>query len=230
MRRIRDGYMNIDCLSNAIDNLKKAEQFLLNTDDPFRWKWASIALSSALYGFMIHALGDTNYHEVLDFSRMHKRDKRLLQTVSQYSGPGAILAAEAIKNKAKSEGKAKLIRFNIALQRIQDARYMERFVDSGRILLSDAERKNVLKLRGVLRNSFEHLQPGSWSIEELYFIEPMRDTVNAMERLLKSGMIWPPRPKGTAGCIKRIKQILKKEEKKFSVSAAKRNASSARSI
>lgn len=213
MKRINDGYMDIDCLSNAIDNLKKAEHFLLNTDDPFRWKWASIALSGALYGFMIYALGDTNYHDVLDFSKMKKPDKRLLHTVSQYSGVGAFLAAETIRDRAKSQGRAPLISFNIALQRVQDSRYMSRNVFANPIQLSDSEKKNVFKLRSVLRNNFEHLQPVLWSIEELYFIWPMRDTTKVIERVLRSGMIWPPRRRGALALVKRIRRLINAEEK-----------------
>lgn len=46
-------WLDIDVFGNALDNIEKTAMFLSNSKDSYRWKWATTALTNALYGFMI---------------------------------------------------------------------------------------------------------------------------------------------------------------------------------
>ncbi len=52
-------YFALDETENALDYLRRADQFISEAQqDPMAWKWATIALHGALYGFAIAACPD----------------------------------------------------------------------------------------------------------------------------------------------------------------------------
>ena len=210
------GYLDLDCLKNALDNLTKTEVFLRQKRDPFRWKWATIALSGSLYGFMIYALGHSNYRAIMKY-RHQPKHTILNQLNDLYRDGSAESFAEAwkIEDDLYRRGEMEVISFREALKRIQDSRLMRSYVMSEPVVLTKSERDNVLLLREELRNQFEHLIPMIWSIQEVYFIQPMRDTLTAIDRLCRSGMILSRKLKGAEPCVGRISRLLSIEEKRL---------------
>ena len=125
---------------NAIDYLYRADFFISQTEkDRTAWKWVIISLFGALYGFAICALKGTDYHNVL------KRGKN----------------GEIIKTK---NGEL-LISFDAAIKLCQNPLYMNMTVMSKCLILTDAQKESIRKLKDVLRNRFEHFIPTGWSIE-----------------------------------------------------------------
>src|SRR3954447_3381875 len=56
----RAGVLRTDTTSDAVDSLEMTPRFLEEAiDDPRRWKWALIALYTAIQGFMVLALRGT---------------------------------------------------------------------------------------------------------------------------------------------------------------------------
>ena len=58
-----------------------------------------------------------------------------------------------------------LISFDEAIKRCQDPRFMNMTVMSKCLILTNAQKESIRKLKNVLRNRFEHFIPMSWSIE-----------------------------------------------------------------
>lgn len=59
----------------------------------------------------------------------------------------------------------KLISFDEAIKRCQDPSFMTMTVMSKCLILTNAQKESIRKLKNVLRNRFEHFIPTSWSIE-----------------------------------------------------------------
>lgn len=67
-------FLDFNETSNAQDYFTRALHFLRQTpEDPYAWKWAFIALHSALYGFAIIACAGSDYFQVL----IPKKNKKL---------------------------------------------------------------------------------------------------------------------------------------------------------
>ncbi len=179
-------YFEIDEFRNALDSLEKAHLFLSNFDDSYRWKWVSSSLLSALYGLMICALTGSNYVKVIDFSRMDKESKNRIKALSRISSTKAYLERCEIENNFLDSSKAKLISFQVALERIQDEKYMVPYTFSETIEISETEKENILRLKNDFRNQFEHYRPLSWMINQEVFIPLVRDTMSVIKKLLNN--------------------------------------------
>jgi hypothetical protein len=66
----------LDELGNALDSLEMCRHFLDDLPDPYRWKWATIALHNAIYGFAVCAVRGTDSRSVLE--PPNKRGERRL--------------------------------------------------------------------------------------------------------------------------------------------------------
>jgi hypothetical protein len=180
------GYLEMNCFSNAFDHFEHASKALGGLDDPFRWKWATIALSSGLYHLMICALEGLDPEGVIDFRRMNKDDAVALKSAQEQ---GNALAVEAIRDRMRTKHPSKLIGFKDALKEIKKPGTTDCVLGEAQITISSQCESNILKLRDELRNEFEHFIPITHAIEQRVFIQPMKDTLHVATQLLDARSI-----------------------------------------
>jgi hypothetical protein len=73
MKTIKAKYLSVTEELNALDFLVNAGHYILETENnPFAWKWVTISLHGALYGFAICACKGTNRERVIDFKKESK--------------------------------------------------------------------------------------------------------------------------------------------------------------
>ncbi len=136
-KKIRAVYLRLDEKINAIDYLEKAHISIKeSTNDKMAWKWAIIALHNALYGFAICACAGTTPD----------------------------IVAPKIQ-KGKNKGQRQLISLNKALKYCQNPQYMNKYVFSKHLILSNNQKDSINWVTERLRNQFEHFSPKGWSIE-----------------------------------------------------------------
>lgn len=179
-------FFEINEFSNAIDSLKRAHAFMSNLDDPYRWKWVSISLANALYGLMICVLRVGNHKAVIDFDKMDKQSMEKLSKLWKSNSTEDFVKARKLENKFIDSKAAKLIPFLVALKRIQDKKFMNKYLSNRTIEISQSEKANILELRKTFRNQFEHYRPLSWMIDQRVFIPIVRDTLSIVKKLLNS--------------------------------------------
>jgi hypothetical protein len=154
-------WLRTDEKENAVDSLEMTAQLLTllkSTNNSRLWKWISISLFNALYGFCICAIQGTNS------DRVKEVDKK----------------TGLLKNK--------LISFSEVLKRTQEDRWMQQFTHSRTLSLTDNQKKSIGKLRKDIRNNFEHFIPKGWSIELSGMPKIVLDVVEVIEFLaLSSG-------------------------------------------
>ena len=71
-------WLRITTEQNAIDFLEKAAEYTERADD-YKWKWVSICLHAALYGFAICALRGTDPDRVATCGKKGKSRRRLIE-------------------------------------------------------------------------------------------------------------------------------------------------------
>ncbi len=171
-----------------VDYFKRGKEALVDLDDPFRWKWATIGLSSGLYHLMICALEGLDPEGVIDFRRMNKDDAVALKSAQER---GDVLEVEAIRDRMRRNPRvSKLIGFKDALKEIKKPGTTDCVLGEARITISSQCESNILKLRGKHRNEFEHYIPETQAIPQLNFIQPMRDTLHVATQLLDARNIY----------------------------------------
>lgn len=193
-----ENWLYIDAFSNALDYLKKARIALSDGGDPFRWKWATIGLSSALYGFLICMLTGANWERVVDMNNMPKEYKEQFKKRLEMLGGGygkvnprdidtnTYCQISKIVREFLHSGQAKLISFDKALKRAQNPAFLPFSEPSHRFSLSESQVTNIIKLRKHLRNEFEHFKPKFWVIEVACFVPMLRDTLDAVGQVSNS--------------------------------------------
>lgn len=162
-----EGYLEIDEFTNALDYLQKAESFLRDTDDQFRWKWAALSLSNALYGFMICVLGQGNLYAVIDWPSGLIRE---LERLAKSGTNDALLEGLHLQDECYRTKRLKLISFHEALSR---TRKSDRLGPCGAPIpfnLSSKQVNDVLKLRREYRDYFEHFVPMTSALVEAVFL------------------------------------------------------------
>jgi hypothetical protein len=156
-----EDWLRTDEKENAVDSLEMTAELLRrmkDTNTKSLWKWISISLFNALYGFCICAIQGTNP------DRVREIDKRTGQF------------------------KDKLISFPEALKRTQEHGWMHQFTQSQTLTLTTDQKQNIEKLRKDIRNNFEHFTPKGWSIEISGMPEIVSDAIDVIEFLtLSSG-------------------------------------------
>ncbi|MCK4632547.1 MAG: hypothetical protein KAT79_04710 [candidate division Zixibacteria bacterium] len=182
-----DGYLNIDEFSNALDYLKRVGPFLRQTHDPFRWKWATILMHSALYGFGVCALRGGNYEATIDYGKMPRKYKEKLRAIPKDSTDESYMAERAVKEEYLRNREPFLISLQDVLKRLQSEDWMP-YCDpvSRPISLSPDESASIKNLSKLFRNKFLHFRPMSWYIEEQYFLPILKDVANVVGRILDS--------------------------------------------
>lgn len=149
-------WLRTDEKENAVDSLEMTAEFLINLKNTNRsslWKWISISLFNALYGFCICAIQGTNSDRVKEF------------------------------DKKKGQFKDKLISFQEALKRTQDNGWMRQYTHSRALTLTCEQQKSINMLRKGVRNNFEHFIPTGWSIEISGMPKIVSDLVDVIEFL-----------------------------------------------
>ena len=160
-----ENWLRTDGKENAVDSLEMTAQLLIQLKDTNMsrlWKWISISLFNALYGFCICAIQGTNSDRVKELDRKTGRFKD------------------------------KLISFQGALKRTQEDRWMRQYTPSRTLSLTSDQKKSIEKMKNDIRNNFEHFIPKGWSIEISGMPKIVSDVVDVIEFLaLSSGnCLW----------------------------------------
>jgi hypothetical protein len=160
-------YIRTDEKQNAFDSLEKTTFFLERTKkDSSWWKWATIALHSALYGFMVCALrGSAGFSTYPDYI-----EERLLRFYS--------LSPE--EQKKQSHPIVKLDYFLSLYEKIQDPKHMATTTQSRTFAPQGNLAWSVNRLH-ELRNEFMHFTPKGLSLE-----------ISGMPQIVEDvkGIIW----------------------------------------
>lgn len=121
-------YLRIDEKENAIDSLGRALAFLSEVEqNPFNWKWFTIALHNAVYSFMLLALQNTD-----------------LSGIWQEEPENGLIDLFNSKNK--------LISFKEAFKRIQDPERMGGYINSKAFPAKPYHKDSMKHLNDCLRN------------------------------------------------------------------------------
>lgn len=215
-------WLDIDVLGNALDNLEKTVMFLSNSKDSYRWKWATTALTNALYGFMICALSPDGEFPVIDWNGSEE-DRRKKAEIDALGKTGSI---EALRERGRiitehlRSPRVKLIRFNEALKRIRTERWMgssDSVIDKP-IELSDKQCNSIRDLRREYRDYFEHCVGPHWSIHGGEFVGPFRETNDAICKVLTDiRMCWGRQNECDRAnlLVKKINSLLDKTEQQL---------------
>lgn len=171
-----ENYLRFDEKSNTYDSLEKLLFFLDGVEKNLNfWKWAIIALHSALYGSMILSLQGTHPDRV---SKLPIKKKRI-HTIDEKDNPVTI----EINDK-------KLISFHDAFKRIQQTKYMKMYVGSKFFRPKHNHYEAVEWINDELRNPFLHFIPRGWSIGIKGLKEIFRDCLEIIEFcLFQSGNV-----------------------------------------
>lgn len=181
-------------LGNAADFLEKTLYFLekIQKNTP-EWKWVFISIHGALYGFLICALQQTSFLEVIE----RKKD----ETIDDLRW-----------SLATRQEPLKLISIHEAVRLCQD---------KGLLALTAQELEAVTFLVDGLRNPFEEYIPGGWSIyladAPRTCRQVMEVTCGLMKNTNRVKLLWPSPNKGRKALAKGQKAIrlLKKFEKEY---------------
>ena len=103
---------------------------------------------------------------------------------------GLICLAQPNPDWVKKDEKGNIIGFDEVLKRVQDKRFMNRYVISNSLKLSKTKESNIKKLHKYWRNFFIHQDPTTKFFTEKSIKPLVRDAIDAIEFLaLKSGNI-----------------------------------------
>lgn len=185
-------FFTIDEKENAIDSLDKALTFLNEVEqNPFNWKWFTIALHNATHSFMLLALQNPDLSGIWKEPEIKKEDGRI-----------------DIFNPNN-----KLISFMEAFKRIQDPNRMGGYVNSKAFSAKPYHEESMKKLNDNLRNQFIHFRPGGWSVHKKYIGEIGSPVLEVIEFLVfESGRVRffeDSQFKRTRTYLDAIKSILK---------------------
>jgi len=186
MPKVQIKPIETDTEENALDSLEMSAEFLSRSDMKHQWKWVSIALFNALYGFCIAAIRGTNPDRVLKSVKCKSCKKIFAPNDIQTNRYKCPHCTNPIPLKFDE---IQLIGFSEAFERVQEDRLMRQFVFSKTLTFSDDQKKSVEALRKRYRNEFEHLKPYSWVFPEKD-IKIVSDVIDVIEKLvLESGNI-----------------------------------------
>lgn len=165
----QEKYLRIDEKENAIDSLGKALAFLSEVEqNPFNWKWFTIALHNATHSFMLLALQNTDLSGIWKEPEIRKEN-------------GLIDI---------SDPKNKLISFMEAFKRIQDLKRMGGYINSKAFSAKPYHKDSMEHLNDGLRNEFIHFRPKGWSVHKKYIVEISLPVLEVIEFLaFESGRV-----------------------------------------
>ncbi len=179
-------YLELYEFTNAFDYLKKTKLFLDNQNDEYWAKWVSLSLSDALYHFMLCALGYPDPREIIDYERLNKTKREILDSLPDNYTADEKYKYNTMRNSYISSGKGKVITFNKALDRIQERKYLHNLSIISSIVISSDEIDHAIKLRQSFRNYFQHYQKKIWDIELQYLKPLFRATISIIQKVFES--------------------------------------------
>ena len=190
----------VDEVLNAVDSLETASSFL-DRADTFKWKWITIALDHALYGFCVSAVAIGDPFNVLsdtnDDGHMFERPGqgwRRSKRVKIDGGPAYRIewelcdpAPEPTEQLEPSELrlarllKGDLIGFWTALARAQDpALWMARMSNTRALQVSDDQMRGIVRLHNLVRNELVHFVPKTNTFRVKGIQEVSKDVINSI--------------------------------------------------
>ncbi len=170
---------DVNALTNAIDDLESAAQFL-ERDDDFRWKWTALAAHHALYAFSITSLARGNTDLVIshgrddegtafkqDGARTYRSRRIYIDDQRAAYRIGWIETSEQPNVRNDPEDNfvhmtGRLISYWTALARIQDDSFMTGHIDLRPIAITDEDLKAIQWLGLDVRNRLIHFVPSFW--------------------------------------------------------------------
>lgn len=181
---------------NALDNLAMVEVFLLSGRDN-RWKWASLAMYHALYGYLLEALGGTfaKFYLAEDAEqrtavRLLIQDRMPMEEIVDETNRGRI----AKDPNARLATKRMVERWAVAPRVIGITEALDRMIGKrGRsgvpqrpamvlpLSLTTQQRMSIDWLIEEIRNNFEHFMPKFWYIYLRGLATSLRDMLDAIE-------------------------------------------------
>ncbi len=164
---------------NALDSLEMAAEFIGRNDMKHPWKWISMALFNALYGFCIVALRGYTFDNVVKPIKC-KRCKTLFP--SAFDVYAKKVSCPSCGNDLSKE-KVRLIDFKEAFKRVQKDGQIEGHASSKGIGFTPNQIKSVKKLQESYRNNFEHFLPrGFWFTHKNN--EIVMDVIEVIEKIV----------------------------------------------
>lgn len=183
---MKSKYLELDEFSNAFDYLQKTKLFLDSQEDEYWAKWVCLTLSDALYHFMLCRLGQSSYHNIIDFKNLKKKEKIVLNSLPEIYDEEKYEEAEKIKDKYIHGGKGKIFRFDVCLDRISS---LQPLGNEGKITLMDCDIINAKELRSRYRNNFQHYLNTNWRFEHEIFKIYFKSTMVIIGKIYESNSL-----------------------------------------
>ncbi|MBL7960710.1 hypothetical protein JNL27_10785 [bacterium] len=187
---------------NSVDYLEHALMTCQNSKTNLKWKWVSISLTHALYGFCIAALRRGSNTHVVD--RGNDADKntyiklgtdvlwKKLIRKNRDNGYGFTITWEDtdfipdVKFEAQAHRQLKVIGFWTALARVQDSVFYMPFshMDNFTISLTESQWQAVDWLYNKVRNELLHFLPKEYAISIDLVKTSCLEVLNIIEQLI----------------------------------------------
>lgn len=156
-------HFEIDEVENLIDNLEMVTHFL-ETQLPYKWKWAITALHQALYGALIIALQGTDARQTV-VDRQKDSGKAIMLHVNRV--PTDIIAASFGKDEETIRewlANPFLISLDEALRRVKRKDCLPSLANVQPLVTTPEEDDAIRVLTKEFRNEFEHFAPKGWTV------------------------------------------------------------------
>lgn len=154
-----DAFLRVNEQSEPLNAIMMTKEFLERSEqDIYYLKWAIIAAHNALQGFMVLALKGTSNLQIIKCEEAYN---------------------EKSAYEVLSDPKQKLCYFTELFKRIKSNKYMQNAAfkdESGKITYS-------IKELNETRNQFIHYLPLQWSIETLFVVNILTDTIKIISFL-----------------------------------------------
>ena len=201
--------LSFDVLENSIDDLKRLQHFLLETNNSiWAWKWVAISMNSALYGFASFACSGTSFLNLIDISRKIKTYK-----VSNHQELRKLI----VEDKVIGLSDLHLISPHQILKRCESKDLMD---GQKPLLLTKQQKASIEYLRNELRNTFSHPKPG---IQAGFIVagypKLSKDVLTVIRFLITDGIVrWREEEQRQIAieccnvCLEIVKAIVKKKK------------------
>jgi hypothetical protein len=189
----------MDVQENALDSLEMAAKFLSHQDIAHQWKWVSIALLNALYGFCISVIKETDPNGVI------KKEKCTNKECEKRYDPYKAFLSKICPNCKKP--------LDIKLEDIRLIGFSEAFkqIQKNDLMLSDSQKRSIEKLHKDYRNNFEHFNPNmfwGYSKRNPKIVLDVIDVIEKLSSKLEGFTRYPEKEKAIRfwNTIKSIRQ------------------------
>ena len=147
----RRNAFDADVLTSSTDDMRRLSKFLLEVqENPLAWKWVSLALNSALYGFAaLSIVGDSDLNLAKLPVTIRRKGRESIKVKDVYS-----------LQKLRQEGILSMDDWDVIgpqtiLERCSDAKC----IDGKPLTITDEQKRAIDYLREELRNWYSHPKP-----------------------------------------------------------------------